>query len=100
MLKENLKFIGAILLVALIVFAGYKAKSLLFPVTVSEENKICIVTQVEFHRVGSVSVAQVDDEWKATTDCGEVYTYRREVKVGDTVRIKILKLKNNDRIFK
>jgi hypothetical protein len=45
-------------------------------------------------------VAQVDDEWKATTDCGDVYTYRREVKVGDTVRIKILKMKNNDRIFK
>jgi hypothetical protein len=100
MLKENLKFIGAILLVALIVFAGYKAKSYLFPIKVSEENKICIVTQVEFHRVGSVSVAQVDDEWKATTDCGETYTYRREVKVGDTVIIKILKHKNNDRIFK
>jgi hypothetical protein len=42
----------------------------------------------------------MDDEWKVTTDCGETFTYRREIKVGDTIRIKILKLQNNDRIFK
>jgi hypothetical protein len=100
MLKENLKFLGAVLLVVLIVFAGFKAKSLLFPITVAEENRFCIVTQVEYHCIGSISVALMNEEWRATTDCGEVYTYRREVKVGDTVRIKILKLKNHDRIFK
>jgi hypothetical protein len=100
MLKENLKFLGAAILIILIVFAGFKAKSILFPVTVSEENKICIVTQVEFRQVGSISVAQLDNEWKVTTDCGQTYTYRREVKIGDTIRIKILTLKNNDRIFK
>ena len=100
MLKENLKFLGAAILIILLVFAGFKAKSYLFPVKVSEENKICIVTQVEFHQVGSISVAQLDNEWKVTTDCGQTYTYRREVKIGDTIRIKILTLKNNDRIFK
>ena len=100
MLKENLKFLGAAILIILIVFAGFKAKSILFPVTVSEENKICIVTQVEFHQVGSISVAQLDPEWKVTTDCGETYTYRREVKIGDTIRIKILKLQRQGRIFK
>lgn len=100
MLKENLKFLGAGIFIILIVFAGFKAKSYFFPVVVAEENKICIITQVEFHQVGSISVAQLDPEWKVTTDCGETYTYRREVKIGDTVRIKILKLRNNDRIFK
>ena len=100
MLKENLKFLGAAILIILLVFAGFKAKSYLFPVKVSEENKICIVTQVEFHQVGSISVAQLDNEWKVTTDCGQTYTYRREVKIGDTIRIKILTLKNHDRIFK
>ena len=100
MLKDTLKFIAAVLTVGLIVFAAYKAKSYLFPVKVAEENRICIVTQVEFRQVGSISVAQLDPEWKVTTDCGETFTYRREVKVGDTIRIKILKLQNNDRIFK
>jgi hypothetical protein len=100
MLKDTLKFIGAILVVILLMISAYKIKAYLFPVTVAEENKVCIVTQVEYHQIGSSSVAQLDGEWRATTDCGETYTYRREVKVGDTIRIKILKLKNNDRIFK
>jgi len=100
MLKDTLKFIGAILAVVLLVISAYKIKAYLFPLEVKEDNKICIITQVEYHQIGSSSVAQLDGEWRATTDCGEVYTYRREVKVGDTIRIKILKLKNHDRIFK
>jgi hypothetical protein len=100
MLKDILKLLVATLVVTLIVFAFFKVKNYVFPVVVKEENKICIVTQVQFHQIGSISVAQLDNEWRVTTDCGETYTYRREVKVGDTVRIKILTLKNHDRIFK
>jgi hypothetical protein len=100
MLKDNLKFLAGALIIALVVFGLYKANTYIFPVKVEEENRICLVTQVEFRQVGTTSVAQLDPEWKVTTDCGETFTYRREVKIGDTIRIKILKLKNHDRIFK
>jgi hypothetical protein len=100
MLRKTLKFIGAIGVILLVVLGLFRAKAFLFPVKVKEENKTCIVVQVQFHQINSKSTFQLDPEWRATTDCGETYTYRREVKVGDTIRIKILTLQNHDRIFK
>ena len=50
-----------------------------------------VVTQVEFHPTGYISVAQIDPEWRVKTDKGYVITSRHHLKIGDTVVIKIIK---------
>lgn len=100
MFKEALKFLGFIAFVVITVLGAFTIRDYFYPAKVNEENKICIITQVEYHQIGSSSVVQLNNEWRATTDCGGTYTFRKEVKVGDTIRIKILKLQNPDRIFK
>jgi len=57
-------------------------------------DQVCIVTEVEFHQMGSISVAQLDPEWKVKTTCGYTYTLRRPVNPGDTIRVRILKYNN------
>jgi hypothetical protein len=56
--------------------------------------QICIVTQVEFYQIGSISVAQLDPEWKVKTSCGYTYTLRRKVEPGDTIRVQIIKYRD------
>ena len=60
---------------------------------VMEIDQVCIVTEVEFYQIGSISVAQLDPEWKVKTSCGYNYTLRYPAKLGDTIHVKILRYK-------
>lgn len=52
-----------------------------------DENTKCTITEVAYHPIGSISVAQVDPVWKVKTDCNIEMSFRREVVVGDTITI-------------
>lgn len=50
-----------------------------------------VVTDVEFHPSGYVSVAQIDPEWKVKTNNGLTITSRHHFAIGDTLIIKKVK---------
>ncbi len=52
-----------------------------------DENTKCAITEVTYHPIGSISVAQVDPVWKVKTDCNIEMSFRRQVSVGDTITI-------------
>ena len=59
-----------------------------------DENTTCVITEVTYYPIGSISVAQVDPTWKAKTDCNIEMSFRRPIEVGDTITIikrKIIK---------
>jgi hypothetical protein len=55
------------------------------------ENIKTVVTHVEFHPIGYISVAQIDPEWRIKTSDGYVITSRHQFKIGDTIVIKTIK---------
>lgn len=52
-----------------------------------DENITCTITEVTYHPIGSISVAQVDPKWKVKTDCNLEMSLRRPVSIGDTITI-------------
>jgi hypothetical protein len=52
-----------------------------------DESTVCVVTEVTYYPIGSISVAQVDPKWKIKTDCNLEMSMRRSVSVGDTITI-------------
>lgn len=50
-----------------------------------------VVTEVEFHPSGYISVAQIDPEWRVKTDKGITMTSRHQFKIGDTIIVKTIK---------
>jgi hypothetical protein len=95
-IKSVLRSIFPFLLFAALVYGvfllvKYKGTLKYKPIEIDET---CIVTEVEFYQIGSISIAQLDPEWRIKTSCGYAYTLRRPVNLGDTIRVKILKYRD------
>ena len=53
----------------------------------SDESTKCVVTQVEYYPIGSISTVQVDPLWKAKTSCNFDFSSRKPIAIGDTITI-------------
>lgn len=47
----------------------------------------CVVTEVKYYPIGSISTVQVDPIWRAKTDCNFEIGSRKQLSIGDTITI-------------